>query len=218
MCLNRRMDNMLIKRQNTINQLNSVREQILPHWNQLAGIIALSRNVPKGTKEIKALQDELQKTKKQSEFVAKELEERKAASEEDAIKIEELKSRLENELSSFEDRYSTILSSGELLAQEEIFKNSAVEHGRLAKRWLIGVVVAAIVLLIVIFVTFKNFCFELDCFTGTAIESHKGVLDDAGLQILWYELTKAIIFRVFIISIAVYLLMFTIKNYECSYA
>ena len=202
------------QRQTIINNLNSQKEQLLNYWGQIAAITSLKLDKSEQSRLIKELKSEISKSKQESQQIANELKQQNERVQSDAQSIDELKNKLQFELENFDKRYKDLLTSGEFLAQQEIFNKEADYHKKMSFKWLLGIIGSVIVLTIVLFLIFKNFCFAMDCFSIETLANYKGVCEDCGNQIMWYEIVKSIIFRLFVISICVYLLVFTIKNYN----
>lgn len=132
----------------------------------------------------------------------------------DATKIEHLKEKLESELGTFEDRYKNLFSKGELLAQQDIFSKEAEDQRKRANWWLVGIILSIVLLISVLFFIIKDFCFEQSCFNVDNMAGYNTICRDCGQHMLWFEIFKAMLFRLFLLSMTVYLLVFTIKNYN----
>ena len=202
------------QRQNIINNLNAQKEQLLAYWGQIAAVISLKLDKSEQSRLIKELKSEIAKGKQESQQIAEDVKQQNEKVQKDAQTIDELKNKLQFELENFDKRYKDLLTSGEFLAQQDIFKKEADDHKKMAGLWLLGIIGSVIILSIVLVQIFKNFCFDLNCFSIETLSNYKSICEDCGNQILWYEIIKSIIFRLFVISISVYLLVFTIKNYN----
>ncbi|WP_100612421.1 hypothetical protein [Confluentibacter lentus] len=203
------------QRQTVLNNLKSSKEQILGYWGQIAAIINFNLDNKTEYKQlIKELESEIEKGKIVNQKVADELKKQNDKVQSDADAIEEIKKTLQFELENFDKRYKDLLTSGEFLAQQDIFKKEADDHKKMSLYWLGGIIFSLLLLSFTLFIILKYFCFDLNCFSIETLSSYKSVCDDCGNQILWYEIIKSLIFRLFIISICVYILVFSIKNYN----
>ncbi len=145
-----------------------------------------------------------------------ELDELSKKSEQDAKEIEELKSRLTSELSDFEKRYKEQFKRAELVNQREMFSMQASDYKNTASFWLRGVIASSLLLLIVLWIVFKNFCFDLSCYTNVS-EIDYSQIDTSGNRIILYlEVFKSVIYRLFIISFFLYIVNFCVKNYNAN--
>ena len=180
------------------NQINAQYEQLLNHWPQVVAII-----------------NDTAENQDASELLS-QLEKLSAKSESDAKEIEELKTRLSSELKDFEKRYKDQYKRAELVNQREIFSFQASDYNRLAFRWLIGVIAASVFLLIILWLVFKNFCFDLTCYTNISEINYNQIDSSGNRTILYLEIFKAIAYRLFLISFVVYLVNFCVRNYNAS--
>lgn len=129
---------------------------------------------------------------------------------EDYVKtIKELSNRLESERKLQEERYKD-LAKTELLKQEQIFNNAAKENRKYSWYWLGASALMLALLGLLLWYFFQYFCTDLSCFN----EQKKTIGETYAKYLLIYELTRATIFRLAIISLAVYFLVFLIKNYN----
>lgn len=202
------------QRNNIINIINNTKEQFLSQWGQIAAILSLKLGKSQQSTLIKELKEEIKKSKNESAKITDELRNQNEKVQNDAKIIDDLKTKLQFELENFESRYKDLFTSGEFLAQQDIFRKEADDHKIMAKYWLLGIIGSVIILSLVLIYIFKNFCFDLNCFSIETLSSYNSICKDCGNEILIYEIIKAIVFRLFIISISVYLLVFTIKNYN----
>lgn len=129
--------------------------------------------------------------------------------------VDETKKLKEN-LDNLDSRYSDMIPKLELFKQREIFKHEARKNNKESNYWLVGICISFISLLLLIWLLFKNFCFEASCFNLIELKNYNAICNDCGEQVLWLEIFKSLLFRILIISIALYLLSFTVKNYNNS--
>lgn len=179
-------------------QINAQHEQLLNHWPQVVAII----NDTSENQDASELLDELNKLSEKSEADAKE--------------IEELKTRLSSELKDFEKRYKDQFKRAELVNQREIFSIQASDYDKTAFWWLIGVIGSSLLLLIILWVVFKNFCFDLTCYANISEINYNQIDSSGNRTILYLEIFKAIAYRLFLISFVLYLVNFCVKNYNAS--
>lgn len=179
-------------------QINAQHEQLLNHWPQVVAII----NDTSENQDASELLDELNKLSQKSEADAKE--------------IEELKTRLSSELKDFEKRYKDQFKRAELVNQREIFSIQASDYDKTAFWWLIGVIGSSLLLLIILWLVFKNFCFDLTCYSNISEINYNQIDSSGNRTILYLEIFKAIAYRLFLISFVLYLVNFCVKNYNAS--
>lgn len=196
------------KRQQVEAQLLKCNEDILKLWSEFRTII-LEKNFF-ATDRIKNLTHYEQKI----EELTNELKKQQDKSNEDTKSIHDLKNKLESEFDNFDLRIKDTITKGEFLKQQEIFKNQADRHKKIANRWLYGIAFALVFLLCVTFYIFNNFCFETKCLCVYKLASFNSICLDCGHQILIFELIKSVFFRLFIISMSLYFLLFCVKNYN----
>jgi len=180
------------------NQINAQYEQLLNHWPQVVAII-----------------NDTAENQDASELLS-QLEKLSIKSESDAKEIEDLKTRLSSELKDFEKKYKDQFKRAELVNQKEIFSFQASDYNTSAFRWLIGVIVSSLILLIVLWFVFKNFCFDLTCYSNISEINYNQIDSSGNRTILYLEIFKAIAYRLFLISFVVYIVNFCVKNYNAS--
>ena len=179
-------------------QINAQYEQLLNHWPQVVAII----NDTSENQDASELLNELNKLSEKSEADAKE--------------IEDLKTRLSSELKDFEKRYKDQFKRAELVNQREIFSIQASDYDKTAYWWLIGVIGSSVILLIVLWLVFKNFCFDLTCYSNISEIDYNQIDSSGNRTILYLEVFKAIAYRLFILSFVLYIVSFCVKNYNAS--
>jgi hypothetical protein len=188
-----------VSNKNTIeNQINAQYEQLLNHWPQVVAII-----------------NDTAENQDASEIL-KELDKRTKKSEIDAKEIEDLKTRLSAELQDFEKKYKDQFKRAELVNQREIFSIQSSDYNKTAFRWLLAVIGSSLILLIVLWLVFKNFCFDLTCYSNISEINYSQIDSSANRTILYLEIFKAIAYRLFIISFVLYIVNFCVKNYNAS--
>lgn len=180
------------------NQINTQYENLLNYWPQVVAII----NDTAENQDASELLSELDKLSKKSESDAKE--------------IEDLKIRLSSELKDFEKRYKDQFKRAELVNQREIFSIQSSDYEKASFWWLIGVIASSVILLIVLWMVFKNFCFDLTCYSGIAEINYNQIDSSGNRTILYLEVFKAVAYRLFLISFVLYLVNFCVKNYNAN--
>ncbi|MCW3110689.1 MAG: hypothetical protein JWQ09_5195 [Segetibacter sp.] len=151
---------------------------------------------------------EIEELRKKSEFLADQILEERKRSEEDANQIRQLSDNLGKERKLMEERYKE-LSKVELLKQEDIFIKAAATNKLQSWFWLAGIIVSSIGLIFLLSCFVKDFCLDVSC-----LQEQKKICPECGNTLLIFELTRATIYRVAIISLAVYFVVFVIKNYN----
>ena len=143
-----------------------------------------------------------------SEALAREIELEREKSERYYNEIRHLSENLENERILMEERYKG-LSKVELLKQEDIFIKAAEINKFYSWFWLGGIIlsIAGLIFLLQFFV--KEFCLDMSCL----MEQQKNC-PNCGNLLLAFELTRSTIYRIAVISLSVYLVVFVIKNYN----
>lgn len=179
-------------------QINAQYEQLLNHWPQVVAII----NDTSENQDASELLTELNKLSEKSEADAKE--------------IEDLKTRLSSELKDFEKKYKDQFKRAELVNQREIFSIQASDYDKTAFRWLIGVIISSLLLLIILWLVFKNFCFDLTCYSNISEIDYNQIDSSGNKTILYLEIFKAVAYRLFLISFVLYLVNFCVKNYNAN--
>ncbi len=185
-------------------QVLNIYEQHLNWWGQIAGLLnATISDIEKERLiiETRKLADDLRNQKDISDSYAKD--------------IENLKANLEQELNIFEDRYKDLLTKAELTKQQIIFNEEAAKNKISTRWWFAAIFIVVAILGGTLYYIFKNFCFEFSCIDVSTIEKYDiANCVDCGKTLLLFELAKASIYRLFIISVIIYMLTFCIKNYN----
>lgn len=186
-----------------VNNKSSVREivkayneEILNWWPQVAALL----------KENTVTED--------YDNLVKELKNLSQKSEQDAKIIEDLKTKLTFDVETFEKRYNEQFQKAELINQQEIFSKQANEHKNRAWRWSVGIGISSLILAISLYVIFKSFCFESSCYSKIGKINYNSVCEDCNRVILYLEVAKALLYRLFLISFIVYVVNFCVRNYN----
>lgn len=191
----------------TENQISKEYDDLLSIWPEFEIALIRKQLDISSFKDISQFKDEIKD-------ITIELEVEKNKSKEDNKVIKEIKEKLENEFNNFESRIKDTVTKGEFLVQQDIFRKQADTHKKLADNWLIGIIVAIVILIFVIIYILNNFCFETKCLSVCSLVEYNKICPDCGHQILIFELIKSILFRLFIISTSFFLLLFCVKNYN----
>lgn len=139
-----------------------------------------------------------------------ELNALKAKSAADAETISSLKNKFEDEIQTIKTRYAKDLSGIELMKQEQIFMQSARDGKNERLYWIVGIALLVGILIWVVTYFMHKCWIDFSCLCDT-----KNCLDKNEKQSLfYYELIKRATLRVFIISMLVFLLKFSVKNYN----
>lgn len=179
-------------------QINAQYEQLLNSWPQVVAII----NDTAENQDASKILEELDKRTKKTELDAKE--------------IENLKTRLSAELNDFEKIYKDQFKRAELVNQREIFSIQSSDYNKTASNWLIGVIISSIILVIILWVVFKNFCFDLTCYSNISEINYNQIDSSGNRTILYLEVFKAVTYRLLLISFVLYIVNFCVKNYNAS--
>ncbi|UJH69075.1 hypothetical protein [Allomuricauda sp. SCSIO 65647] len=180
------------------NQIKNQYQQLLNHWPQVVAIINDTSETADATELLKEL-DELSKK-----------------SEQDAKEIEDLKTRLTSELSDFEKRYREQFQRAELVNQREIFSIQSNKYNSTAKYWLYGIIGSTIFLIIMLWVVFRNFCFDISCYQSISEIDYSKIDPGGNGMILYLEIFKSVAYRIFLISFIVYAVSFCVRNYNAN--
>jgi len=192
-------DDFIVQKKRVHDDLINFNEQILNIWPQIAAII---NDIDKNA--------EIEKNIEISEQL-------KYRSLEDAKEITKLKESLNDELKSFEERYKNdLFNKAELIKQEDAFEKDAIGFKKNSRQWFYGIIGTSFVLLLVLFLLFNHFCFELVCFDEVCTFNYEIICEGCNKSILYLEIFKAVVFRVFIISFLSYLLSICVRNYNAN--
>jgi len=156
------------------NQINAHYQTFLNHWPQ---IVAL-------------LKDNEKKTDDDAEKLLDQIKELSNKSEKDAKIIEDLKTKLSSEINDFENRYKEQFQNAEIVNQITVFTSQASKFLEFSKNWLGGIILSCVVLVIMLIVIFKCFCFEVSCFNKIAEINYESICKDCNKTILYLEIWK----------------------------
>ena len=166
------------------------RNKLLTIWEKVAGLY-------------------LESTMKNWEQTENELKALKEKSAADADQIQILRRDLEAQLKSFDERYKEIYSKAELGKQERRFMRTADYSNNQAKFWM-WVIAGLAITLIILCIIFISACWiELSCvFKNTVVEKEQQK------WLLVYEIIRKSFLRLLILSLIIYLIKFSVKNYN----
>lgn len=187
------------QKQQIINAVNSENEQLLRVWPQVVAIINdTDKNV-----EIDKTLDEIQHLKQKTL--------------EDSKNIQQIKEALTADLKAFEERYKNeIFNKAEIIKQEDAFSKDAIEFRNGSKFWFWGIIVTLFILMFVLYLAFKYFCFELTCFDKVCNFDYDTICKDCNRDVLYLEIFKSVTYRLLLISFLSYLLGICVKNYNAN--
>jgi len=187
------------QKQTIQNQVTTFNEQLLGIWPQIVAII----NDTNKSIEIDKTLDEIQKIK------SKTLD--------DAKNVEQIKESLTADLKSFEERYKNeLFNKAEIIRQEDAFSKDAIDFKRISNYWFYGIIGTSILLVIILCLVFKYFCFELACFDKVCNFDYNTICTDCNRSVLYLEIFKAVVYRLFLISFILYLISICAKNYNAN--
>jgi len=202
------------RRETLINELIQSKEDLLDVWPQIAILIIDKKDTEKA-KEINSIVEKALRSLEESKSKASNIvNEETNRLQEQIIQVENIRSQLEFELNNFEQRYNPLLTSGEFMAQQDIFKGEVNDHKKMANRWLIATVISGVILLFIILYILNHFQFDSSGFSITNLSKYKEICTDCGNQMMWFEIIKSIMFRLFLLGTGIFLLLFTIRNYN----
>ncbi len=197
-------------------QITTHYDSFLDIWPQIAAIENASNK--DNSKLLKNLKND--RLKLQNEFDEKnklledEANKTKAASEDLQKQFKFLKTKFEKDTSNLENRLKKSAPKAEFLASSGYFEKEA-ENNFVISIAFLGLALASIsVLGWYIYDIFQSFCFETKCIEAGAIEKYQIFCEDCPKSVLYFEMIKAIIIRLFIISIMSYIIRIFIKNYN----
>jgi len=151
---------------------------------------------------------------KNNKLLESELVSLKQQFEKEFNEIETLKFNLSNQLSLLSSRYDSSIDNAELNVQKGLFQQAAKNNNKNAKWWMFAVIISISAIIIVLFSIFFNL--QEDIKDMDVITFYKFHLLDksAPIDLLVYEIIKATLFRVIIISLLIFILKFCIKNFN----
>lgn len=188
----------IAQKANMQGQLIAQNEQILNIWPQFVAML----NDSKEQADVQSLLKEIEMLSNKSSTDAKE--------------IEELRNRLSSELEDFETKYKEQFQRVELVNQREVFSIQANDYKNLASKWFWGILISSGILILILFLIFKNFCFDLTCFAKINNLNYDQIYKGANKSILHFEIFKSISYRLLIISFVLYIISFCVKNYNAN--
>lgn len=178
--------------------IRALNEELLNWWPQILALLndnSQNTNVDELINQIKSLSEK---------------------SEKDANIIENLKTKLTSDLNTFESRYKDQFTRAELMKQQDIFSIQASDYKTKADFWSKLIIATSLILVIALWIVFKNFCFELSCFDKICDVNYDSLAKGANEKILYLEIFKSVAYRLFIISFILYLINFCVKNFNAS--
>lgn len=153
------------------------------------------------------------------DFISKYNEERNKKNEEINANLSEstvLLNSLKEQVDYIRENSEDYLTKIETLRQSDIFLKSAIRNRYSAIFWGVMIIGSLISLICLINHIKENFCFDIQCYYPINLSEYNEICDECGKNVLWYELLKSLFFRVLIISINLYALSFSVKNFNAS--
>lgn len=148
--------------------------------------------------------------------VKKDLEDEKEKAVDANEKIENLKNKLEQEIKDFQERYNDSFRDAELEKQTSNLSTESNRNKTTSYWWLLFITLGVIGFLFAFYCLFKTFCFEKECFLNSDLIELNKVCSTCGASVLYYEIAKALLFRVVLLSGILYIIAFGIKNYNAA--
>ncbi len=190
--------NFIAQKANLQSQLIAHKEELLNIWPQIVALL----NDTKEQTDVQSLLKEIKNLTNKTSSDAKE--------------IEELKLKLTTELEDFETKYKHQFQRVELVNQREVFEIQANDYKKLAFKWFVGIIISSVVLIIIMSLIFKSFCFDLSCFVKIDDLNYNSIYKGANELILSYEIFKSFTYRLLIISLGLYMISFCVRNYNAN--
>lgn len=168
--------------------------------------------------EAMAIQERLREFEKQSR---NEIETIKLETTSDASEVKKMLFNLQQEVKEVKSRFDFDVKDFELLRLDKIFWDTANNNKKLRIWWIGGIAFAFGLLALLIFCFIKECWIDLDCYfhnRNTLLEIQKPAIGSIALEnikiLLYYELAKKAVLRLFLISMTIFLLKFLIRNYN----
>ncbi|HSY60295.1 MAG TPA: hypothetical protein VK796_00405 [Cytophaga sp.] len=131
-------------------------------------------------------------------------------SQRDADEINRLRAAMQNEIEDIRSRYKDDLANFEIMKQEEIFATTAQKQKQNTRWWLWGIVGSSLLVFGFTFYFIWSCWYDFKCINDNVtgnLSNYLGV-------IVYYELIKRAVLRLFVLSLAIALLKFCINNYN----
>lgn len=188
-------EDFITQKSTLVQSLKNSYESILLNWAQVAAIISLN------------LQEENKTNIKQIDNIKKEIADTKEF-------INTIKSDYETSLSDFQTKFKNELENSQLIKEKNTFEQRAEKHRNNSYLWLGISVIIFGVLSYLLLLFFLNPLYELSKINLKFILQFNanGLLFSK--NILWYQILKTVFFKLLIISVIIYALSFSIKNYN----
>jgi len=162
-------------------------------------------NSLKNSHKLNEFEQKFKEIEKQSEDLKKNL-----------LESEVYKKSLELQLEDLKKKYEPLNNSLELQFQESNLRKNAQNHRRNSINWLVGIIFFCFTLFGLLFYLKENFCFELSCYSVDKLSAFKSICENCGQQVLWLEMLKSVLFRLLLISVNLFLIKFSVQNYNAS--
>lgn len=172
--------------------------------------------------QLSSLQERLDNAKKREDELLDESKKKlDLAQHEFQLKIDELmgqKAKMENEYNEFNSKFGNVFDKASLVDQNS-FLSDGIKKLNKDRAWIIVLIGITVLLLATAIVfLFKYFCFEFNCITPCKLKKYSDLNTEIcncfDKTILYYELGKAMTFRILIVSILLYLLSFLVGLFK----
>lgn len=188
-------EDFITQKSNLIQNLKNSYESILLHWAQIAAIISLN------------IQEENKSSVKQIDNIKKEIAETK-------VFINSIKSDYETSLLDFQAKFKSELENSQLINEKNTFEQRAIKHKNNSLRWLISSMMIFLFLIIILCLFFFNPMYEVSKIDFDLVLKFNSKDLNFSKNIIWFQLIKTFFFKILIISMLIYVLTFSIKNYN----
>ena len=190
-------DDYIKNRFEIVTALERYNNQFLNIWSKIAGIY-LSRN-DNLDKERKRIGEEYDK-------ISHVLNEKIIA---DAIATEKIMMEMRDKIFAFDKRLSDVYSKGEISQQEKRFMQTADFNNKQSYIWIAIIALLSIILTIICYYFISACWIDFSCVTSDGLK-------DISQQrsVLIYELARKSFLRILILSIIIFLIKFSVKNYN----
>ncbi|WP_330442043.1 hypothetical protein [Flavobacterium sp. C4GT6] len=129
---------------------------------------------------------------------------------------QQLYKSLEAQVEELRATNKDLIESTRLVTQAAMFNEAAEKNKNESYFWIAMIFVSVGIFIWIIFHLMNNFCFDMACYMPEELKKFNSVCETCGQSVLWLEIIKSIIFRLLIISFALYLVTFCIKNYNAA--
>jgi hypothetical protein len=186
-------------------QFLSIYEQSFAWWSLIAGLISVNIN-----------DSERESILEESRKIAEEIKNQKDSSKQYLEEISNLKNQLEERLSYVDAKYRELTPKSEFYSKGTFFEIEADKNKRNSYLWAAIILIVTVVFVVVLREIVLNFCFEMKCLDPCKLNIYNESCADCGKILFYFEILKAVLFRILIISLLIFMLSFSIKNYNAN--